>query len=166
MKKKKTIILRLITGILAISFMVLIFSFSAQNGEQSSGTSGRIVNWMIENIFQPILGTNEGAMAWLYENLGFLVRKLAHFSIYAALGMSLTGFFFTFEKLTKKKQILLTILIGFIYATTDELHQLFTADRSGQITDVMLDTVGVIAGTGIIALGCYLVTKRSKKKEE
>ena len=58
MKKKKTIILRVITGILAISLMVLIFSFSAQNGEQSSGVSGRIVNWMIENIFQPILGTN------------------------------------------------------------------------------------------------------------
>lgn len=163
MEKKKRTILRIITGILTIGIMLLIFSFSAQNGEASSGTSGKIVEWMIQKIFQPIFASKENVIGWLEENLSFIVRKLAHFSIYTALGMSATGFFFTFEKLTKKRQVIFAIILGCLYATTDELHQLFTPGRSGQITDVLLDSVGVIIGTGIITLVWYLVMKRRKK---
>lgn len=163
MEKKKRTILRTITGILTIGIMLLIFSFSAQNGEASSGTSGKIVEWMIQKIFQPIFASKENVIGWLEENLSFIVRKLAHFSIYTALGMSATGFFFTFEKLTKKRQVIFAIILGCLYATTDELHQLFTPGRSGQITDVLLDSAGVIIGTGIITLVWYLVMKRRKK---
>ncbi len=166
MEKKKRTILRIITGILTIGIMLLIFSFSAQNGEASSGTSGKIVEWMIQKIFQPIFASNKNVIEWLEENLSFIVRKLAHFSIYTALGMSATGFFFTFDKLTKKRQVIFAIILGCLYATTDELHQLFTPGRSGQITDVLLDSVGVIIGTGIITLVWYLVMKRRRKQEK
>lgn len=166
MEKKKRTILRVITGILTIGIMMLIFSFSAQNGEASSGTSGKIVEWMIQKIFQPIFANNENVIGWLEENLSFIVRKLAHFSIYTALGMSATGFFFTFEELTKKRQAIFAIMLSCLYAATDELHQLFTPGRSGQITDVLLDSVGAIIGTGIIILVWYLVTKRKKQGEK
>lgn len=144
--------------------MLLIFSFSAQNGEESSGTSGKIVEWILEKIFRPIFASNEVVIGWLEENLGTIVRKLAHFSIYTALGMSLTGFFFTFEA-NRKRQAVFAIVLGCIYAATDEFHQLFTAGRSGQITDVLLDSVGVIVGTGMIALLFYWIAKRREKKE-
>jgi len=158
---KRRIIIRTITGILMIGIMVLIFCFSMENGEESQSTSGRIVDFIQENFLKP-MGINI-----LNEDLSFFVRKLAHFSIYTALGMSTIGFILTFEKLEQKKPYLFSILIGSTYAITDEIHQLFSSGRSGKITDVILDSCGVIVGTGIIWLiYCFFKKKRLKEKEE
>ena len=90
MNKKRIIIIRILTGILTIGIMGLIFSFSMQNGEESSGLSDVIVEWIQNVIIQPFQIQNESVNQFLEENLGFIVRKLAHFSIYTALGMSAT----------------------------------------------------------------------------
>ncbi len=37
--------------------------------------------------------------------------------------------------------MLLSLLIGIEYAALDEIHQLFVAGRSGQITNVMIDSI-------------------------
>lgn len=101
--EKQRMIIRILTGILTIGIMGLIFSFSAQNGEESSGLSGRAVEWIQKVLVQPLQIQDEQINQFLEENLGFIVRKLAHFSIYTALGMSATGFFLTFESISKKK---------------------------------------------------------------
>ena len=36
--------------------------------------------------------------------------------------------------------------IGIFYACTDEIHQLFVPDRSGQLTDVLIDSIGLTLG--------------------
>ena len=43
---------------------------------------------------------------------------------------------------------LLALFISFLYACSDEFHQLFINGRSGQVSDVLLDTIG--AGLGIL----------------
>lgn len=37
-------------------------------------------------------------------------------------------------------------ILGFIYAVTDELHQLFVPGRQAAITDVGIDTAGILLG--------------------
>ena len=60
--------------------------------------------------------------------------------------MSIAGLTCTYE-INNKKRAIITIVSGALYAMTDEIHQTFISGRSGQITDVLLDTFGVIVGT-------------------
>ena len=60
-------------------------------------------------------------------------------------GFLIYGFLLTFE-MNSKKQIIMSILLGVIYAITDEVHQLFVPGRSGQVKDVYIDSLGVIIG--------------------
>ena len=46
------------------------------------------------------------------------------------------------------KELLLLILGVFLYACTDEFHQLFMDGRAGQFKDVLIDTAG--GSTGIL----------------
>ena len=77
------------------------------------------------------------------EALDGIVRKLAHFSIFAALGFFLFG---AVRRTFDKSCTLITILFCILYAVSDELHQLFVPGRSCQITDVATDTLGALAG--------------------
>ena len=45
---------------------------------------------------------------------------------------------------------------------TDEIHQLFVPGRSGQITDVILDSCGGLIGAVLSAIILYLIRKRKK----
>ena len=53
---------------------------------------------------------------------------------------------------------------GALYACTDELHQIRTDGRSGQFTDVLLDSCGVLAGVLLGVLFLRLLERREKQK--
>ena len=73
----------------------------------------------------------------IIDGLTHIVRKAAHFTEYAVMG------FLWYLLLRKKRNnIILSISATAFYAASDELHQRFVAGRSGQISDVMLDTCG------------------------
>ena len=69
----------------------------------------------------------------------------------------------TFE-LSKRKKIFVSIIIGFIYAVTDEFHQFFIEGRSASIKDVAIDTLGVI--TGVVVFLAFLNCARSKNRTQ
>lgn len=58
-----------------------------------------------------------------------------------------------------KNIFLFSILSTFLYACTDEMHQLLVGGRAGQFTDVLIDTSG-----GIIALLLFFLFILYKKK--
>ena len=90
------------------------------------------------------------------------VRKLAHFSIYTLLGISIVGLTCTY-KLTTVSKATITIISGMIYAISDEIHQTFIEGRSGQITDVLIDTAGIILGVVIVLLILKLMNNLNVK---
>lgn len=95
------------------------------------------------------------------ETLTFLIRKLAHMSEYAILAL------FTYYALIKiafNKRIIfqITFLISFLYACSDEFHQLFISGRSGQFTDVLIDSTGCL----IMLLFLYLWKKRKNESND
>lgn len=120
--------------ILSIFLMILLFLLSSQNGSQSTKVSDIVVNPL--SIFH-------------IKNLEYLVRKSFHFGIYAILGLCI---YKTFE--THRYSIILSILICFLYASSDEIHQLFVPGRSGEFHDVFIDTCGACLGICII----YFIT--------
>ena len=57
----------------------------------------------------------------------------------------------------------MSILGSFIYACSDEVHQLLVPGRSGQICDVLLDTIGACIG---VLLFTFIIRKWKKNEQE
>ena len=159
---------RIILGILLIIWASTIFMFSHQGGEQSSGTSQGTVRIVLENIIPKYLTENEKEE--IIQKIEPFVRKLAHYAIYMIGGILLYSFMNTFS-MTMKRSFLFSQIIGTGYAITDEWHQYFIPGRSAQISDILLDAVGVLTGIILVILLQKLSSKindrkRGKKLEE
>ena len=128
--------------------MIIIFMFSSQTGEESAGLSLKITLF-IQKIF-PIFTSQ--------ETLHFLIRKAAHMSEYALLTFTFL-YGYSHCHISYKKICIFSILSTFLYACTDETHQLIVGGRAGQFTDVLIDTSG-----GFIALLIFFIFILYKKK--
>ncbi len=131
----KTKTIRII--ILAL-WMIVIFLLSNQTGSESSGLSDNLICSVFSNCDLNIYS--------------LIIRKLAHFMLYFILGMlTIVNF-----KITKES-IGTAILICVIYAFTDEIHQMFIDNRSGEVRDIIIDSLGAISSILLI----YKLKKRS-----
>ena len=75
-------------------------------------------------------------------------------------------FFKTF-KIKETNRIISSFVIGVIYATSDEIHQSFIPGRGPAVTDVILDSIGILFGILIVILAVKIYKKiRFKYKEE
>ena len=79
------------------------------------------------------------------EKIDHPVRKTAHAMEYAVLGLLTAGAFID-RRTSIRAGILVPWCIATAYAASDEIHQLFVPGRSGQVSDVILDSAGVLAG--------------------
>lgn len=143
-------LLRIVLLILLFGTFYIIFGFSSQDGEESGGISSRVTEFILEksNTYKNI---EENRQDEIFERTEKIIRKIAHFSIYALVGFLLMGLVSTF-KLKEKTRILISLILGVLYATSDEIHQLFSPGRSAQITDVYIDTLGILVGIFVILL--------------
>ena len=144
MNNRKIKILRSVIAVLLIVDMALIFSFSAQKAEQSDSTSTGFIKVLAEMLYPGFSSLSEEKQQSVVDSLQFIVRKAAHMTEFASLGVLLCAFAFTFG--TKFRIFLLSFLGGVFYAGTDEFHQLFVEGRSGQLSDVFVDGAGVLVG--------------------
>ena len=157
---KKNII-RVILLILLLGTFYIIFGFSGQDGEESSGLSRKVTEFITDNIFQL---SNESKIQYINQ-LEYIIRKLAHFSIYTIVGILLMGFVSTYE-MEKIKKIYISIVMGITYAISDEIHQAFIPGRAAKLTDVIIDTMGVFLGIVILLIFMKLVYKRKHNTVE
>lgn len=128
---------------LIIICMGIIFSFSSDNAIESTKKSDDVII-KVSNFFS---STNLTAREQqiIIQKLVVPVRKGAHFFIYLILGGLIVSFLDEFS-ISKRKMILLAVFLSFLYACSDEIHQMFVPGRSSQISDILLDTVGSIVG--------------------
>lgn len=138
--------------LLSIVWIIIIFSFSLQSGEESGALSGGIVAWIV-GLFFPEDFTH-------IELVHFLVRKAAHFTEYFILGVLLS---LTIRETKWNRVLFAPWVLGTLVASCDETIQLFSDGRAGQVTDVMLDSSGVFTGCMILTLiVLYLDRKRTR----
>lgn len=123
--------------IISIIIMILIFSFSNKNSKESNGTSKNIINYSI-TIYEKIFDKKVNHEI-IIKKLNYSVRKLAHYTLYFLLGISIYNLIL-YTKFDNK--IIISIIICMLYAFTDEFHQLFIIGRTGQFKDIIIDTIG------------------------
>ncbi len=140
---------RIIKLILIIGCMLLIFVFSTDNGEESSGKSDGLIIKISEIIGNKKITKKDKAE--IIDKYVVLVRKGAHFIIYLTLGLLIISFLKEFM-VVNYKTVLLAVFLTFLYACSDEIHQLYVAGRSGEVKDVLLDTAGATIGCLIYSL--------------
>ena len=140
--------------ILILIWMVSIFAFSGQVGTESSGTSRKVTEFIVQLVSDKSIEENEE----LIGNLDKIIRKLAHYTIYTLGGILIYNYANTTDK-SKKEKILYSIAFGAGYAITDELHQFFVPGRSARIFDVGIDTLGVITGVFIYLAMTRIIQK-------
>ena len=132
-----------ISLLLVILWMIFIFVMSSFDATSSSNQSNFIVD-----IITSIINIKDIGL------LSLIIRKLAHFTEYFILGILVTNFITRYDK-----KIIIAILLCIIYATSDEIHQIFVPGRSCQIIDIMIDSLGSIMGIYLYKL----ITKKCKK---
>lgn len=134
--------------ILTVLCMAAIFYFSSQPAVQSSGQSSA-VTLLLQRLLHTEAITNH------------MVRKTAHFIEFAGLGFLTTcSVYLSFNKRY------LGVVIASLYAATDEIHQIFVVGRSCQLTDWMLDTVGIITGALIFSAIFCIIQRINKHKNQ
>lgn len=150
-------ILRAILILLLLGTLFSIFGFSSQNGEESGGLSKRVTEAVTKNV-KSIQNLEEDKKISALKRIESVIRKIAHFSIYTVVGLLLMGLMSTYQ-LKENNRISLSLIIGGIYASSDEIHQAFIPERTATITDVMIDSMGVLLGILSVLLAIKLIQK-------
>lgn len=142
---------------LLVLLIVFIWGNSLMPGSVSGAISDRVKNMLAKLL--PFLFQGPAG-----ESSGGLIRKLAHFTEYAALGITLSWLYgMLFNSL--HKQIPLALVTGALTACVDETIQRFIPDRHGCLPDVGIDTAGVITGI-LLFTAVYLLNHYHQKHLE
>lgn len=161
------VLLRNLAGVLAIVWMCVIFAFSAQTKEESSGVSESFSYRMVSSTrFFFHLDMSDERVREIAGAIEGLVRKAAHMTEYGILAVLLFVWMGQWE-------------IGFlrrggtafgaaaVYAASDEIHQLFVAGRSGRFSDVCIDSAGAFLGLIVfvffVKLARFLRVRRQRR---
>lgn len=121
-----------------------IFSNSMAVADVSSVSSGRVLQ-----LLQAVL-RRLGHPALAQRLTMHIVRKMAHFCEYTLEGFLLMLCMRVYSR-RPLRHITVPMLAGVLTALTDETIQIYSPGRSSQVTDVWLDSAGVLAGI-LIAL--------------
>jgi VanZ family protein len=138
--------------------MALIFFFSSQTSEKSGEVSSGVSEWINTTVTEIL---NEIKAPTPEQGADFIttyIRQMAHVFLYACLSLFVTLFFFTFP-LRRSFCFLLPIGVCFLYACSDEIHQLFVDGRTGTFRDVLIDAIGFVT----VNLLCNLIYRLIKK---
>lgn len=132
--------------LLTLLVILIIFAFSFQSGDESTNQSGWVVQIVI-NIFTFLHLPTTG------YPLAFIVRKVAHFSEYFVLGLTIPS---TQKELNFSNLKTIIFLIPLI----DESIQYFIPGRVSSPIDMSIDACGLLTGMLIIQ---FLIDLRSRK---
>lgn len=141
---------KIISIILIPLWMLLIFFFSSQNGMVSEANSDQVASKIIDvatSIMKKDISLDQKQE--LIEESRVYIRKSAHFTLYFILNILV---YFTLKIYGVKYSFLLSVLFCFLFACTDEFHQLFVSERTGKILDVFIDTTGAIMSSFLLFL--------------
>ncbi|MCR4611275.1 MAG: VanZ family protein [Lachnospiraceae bacterium] len=148
--------------VLTIIWMVVIFTFSAKNADESGQDSymlGHMIGKIVITDFEDLPAEEQLAFA---EKIDYPIRKAAHVTEYAILGFFVMGAIYS-SRMRWYIQALIAWTIATLYAASDEFHQRFVPGRSGEFKDVCIDSCGVVIG---VVIGLLIFMNFYKKKNE
>ncbi len=146
---------KLISIFLLLCGMSAIFIFSTMDGESSTNTSKSIIEISPSDLNQEAYNEQKLNQKMDEENvltarMNKRIRKIAHFIEFCILSIILLFTMNSFD-LKGVKSYIIAIVIVFLYACTDELHQFFISGRDARFLDVIIDSIGGGFGLAIYA---------------
>lgn len=128
-----------LSWVAVLACAILIFLLSDQPASVSKELSGG-VKAFVERGLTYLFGNQDEPFILSHNAL----RKTAHYFIYFVLGFLLMNVL----KMPREnlKGFFVVIVVSALFACTDELHQQFILGRSGELRDVMIDTLGAATG--------------------
>lgn len=181
---KKTINIALI-----LICMSIIFIFSSMPSDESNGKSKAAIKETIEILNQTSVSKQNESLSQtesgntekgtetikennaqnqneeqLIEKLNKPLRKCMHATEYLILSILILNWLRNYD-IKKWKAIVVSVITSFLYACTDEFHQLFVAGRTSQFTDVLIDTSGAIIGAIIFSILMAIIPKSKFTKK-
>lgn len=143
---------KLFHSILVIIWMFVIFNFSSQNGPKSTNTSD-VVTSMVVNVTTSVTNKNVSReeVKKRVEDSTFLVRKTAHFTEYLILGILVLQLLSDYTKINKR-MLIVSLIICYLYAVSDEVHQIFIPGRTAKVLDTFIDGAGSLVGIVIYSI--------------
>ena len=145
--KNKT--LAVIFWIMSAAVAVVIFKLSSDTADESAELSGNLLALIIEFIGR-----------YISHNL---LRKIAHFCEFAALGFFVSGAIrFTFDK----TKIYYPLPVCVLYSVSDEIHQYFVPGRACRLFDVFVDSCGSLTGILVFLLLIFIILRIINRKNK
>lgn len=146
----------------SVLILLLIFGFSAQDGAASGSLSYK-VSYLMISLFHRIfsLDYSEAELLKKADSLQLLVRKLAHVTEYFVLTLSIylpLRVWIPYKEISVAgkqfycKLIVPSFILSLICAGADEFHQHFVPGRCGTPFDVLVDSIGIVAGCILLIL--------------
>jgi len=129
--------LKILWPILTALTAALIFYSSSMPGEDSGNASLAITLWV-----QRVIPISDDA-------LHFLIRKAAHFFVYAVLAFNLAHSL-KFHFANKKAVLLTAWFCATVFGVTDEIHQFFTPGRVMSVMDMGINSAGALLGAVVV----------------
>jgi VanZ family protein len=137
-------------------WMAVIFAASsdAKSFEHSSRILAPLLHWLFPHMANSTM-----------NDIVFIARKCCHLAEYAVFAL------LVWRALNQSKNHLTpwswpkvggTLLIVFLYAASDEFHQIFVPTRTPRIHDVVIDTIG--GAIGLFALWIFHRRKPEPQK--
>ncbi|MBM6773979.1 VanZ family protein [Olsenella profusa] len=133
-------------------WVAFIWCHSLVQGPQSSLESGMVVS-LVRPLFETLGVTDADLMS-------FVVRKCAHFSEYAVLGVLSSGLLRARRRETGARPLPAGLAVALV-PVVDECIQLGIPGRTGQPTDVLIDLSGLLAGALLATLVARLRSRRA-----
>ena len=133
--------------------MLFIFVMSSMSGGVSNKLSSNVLTGIINNL--EISNSTS-----LFNNAHYIFRKTCHFFEYFVLSILLVNYLKHFNK-GRWFIFINCILISFLYSVTDEVHQMFVANRSPMFKDCLIDTSGAVVGCLLL----FLVSSIFRRKK-
>ena len=141
--------------LLPLAVMAVIWFFSSRPGEESSMMSGDLLLFILKLVKGMFPGISVDD--WM-EILSYPFRKLGHVTEFTALFFS---FLFAMRTNGFREDVLDAFGLTFLYACSDEYHQIFVPDRAGRVEDVIIDCLL----PGIIVLVCLFLRRCRRSKD-
>lgn len=161
----------IVYGFLAIFWAALIFTMSSQTYVQQNiqpWLQSHLPTYRIEGSLSTLkfqyggesISMRESGAAGLTE---FIIRKAAHLFEYTIFSWLLFGLIHRGFRVSSLYSAVISVVICFVYAGSDEFHQLFVDGRNPKLADVFLDTIGAVLGVSIARfLGISKMRKASR----
>ena len=150
----------------AILMMSMIFSFSSQNGTESSQFSEKVARGIFITIDHVMdRGWDDEKIQELADEYQYPVRKLAHMTEYCLLAICVSLPLYVYGL----RGFALTFLAGILcvsFAASDEFHQTMVANRGPSVKDVGIDSIGVLFGITFVRLFCWIALGGNTKKRK